>query len=69
MALRINYKSCRRIDQAIEHYSAGMAVARREAHLSRARANDDPGIRRMFVDFARNAHHEYLHYLKSMEAV
>lgn len=64
MALRINHKSCRRIDQAIEHYSAGLACARRQAHLERARATLEPHIRAMYVEFARNAHHDYIHHLR-----
>lgn len=47
-------------------FMAGKHAAVRDMHLSRARTITDPCLRKLFVDFARDAHHEYLHMLREV---
>lgn len=47
-------------------FMAGKHAAVRDMHLARARTFKDRCLRKLFVDFARDAHHEYLHMLREV---
>lgn len=46
---------------------AGMALSSRDKNLAQARCVTDKGLRLMFVDFAKEAHREYLRCLKQIK--
>lgn len=46
---------------------AGQHIAQRNTWLNRARCTQDKGLRKLFVDFARDQHHDYLRALTYMQ--
>lgn len=47
-------------------FMAGKYAQARDMHLITARSQLNRGLRKLFVDFARDAHHEYLHMLREV---
>lgn len=47
-------------------FMAGKHAQARDMHMLTARSQPNLGLRKLFVDFARDAHHEYLHMLREV---
>lgn len=54
------------VGERFEAFMAGKHAQARDMHLTHARNLRDRGMRKLFVDFARDAHHEYLHMMREV---